>query len=60
MNFCMANNCEYWSKSVDAYKVSVQIASLEQVLVIWMIGICMWTIDGQLITSIVMAHGVEE
>lgn len=60
MNFCMANICEYWSKSVDAYKVSVQIASLEQVLIIWMIGICMWTINGQLITSIVMAHGVKE
>lgn len=59
MNFCMANNCEYWSKSVDAHKVSVQIVSLEQVLIIWMIGTCMWTINGQLITSIVMAHGVE-
>lgn len=48
------------TESVDAYKVSVQIASLEQVLIIWMIGTCMWTINEQLITSMVMACGVEE
>lgn len=43
MNFCMVNNCESncQSKSVNAYKVSVQIASLEQVLIIWMIDTCM-------------------
>lgn len=41
MNFCMVNNCEYQSKSVNAYKVSVQIASLEEVLIIWMIDTCM-------------------
>lgn len=60
MNFCMVNKCEYRSKSVDAYKVSVQIASLEQVLIAWMIGTCMLIVNEQLITSIVMAHGVEE
>lgn len=51
MNFCMINNCEYQSKSLNVYKVNGQITSLEQILIICMIGTCMWRINEQLITS---------
>lgn len=49
MNFWMVINSEYWSKPLNAHKVSVQITSLEQVLNICMIGTCMWRINEQLI-----------
>jgi len=50
MYFCTVNKCEYQSKPLNVYKVSVQITSLEQILLLCVIGKCMYWSREQLIT----------
>lgn len=51
MHFCTVNKCEYRSKPLNnVYKVSVQITSLEQILILCAIGKCMCRAKEQLIT----------
>lgn len=50
MYFCTVNKCEYQSKPLNMYKVSVQITSLEQILLLCVIGKCMYRAREQLIT----------
>lgn len=40
MYFCKVSKCAYRSKPLNAYKVSVQITSLEQILILCVIGKC--------------------
>lgn len=52
MYFCLVNKCKYQSKPLNnVYKVSVQITSLEQILILHVIGKCMWKARKQLIIS---------
>lgn len=51
MHFCTVNKCEYRSKPLNnVYKVSVQITSLEQILILCTIGKCRCRVREQLIT----------
>lgn len=50
-HFCTVNKCEYRSKPLNnVYKVSVQITSLEQILILCAIGKCRCRVREQLIT----------
>lgn len=52
MYFCTVNKCAYRSKPLNnVYKVSVQITSLEQILILCVIGKCKCRAREQLSTT---------